>query len=125
MEDKDLGGRPPLWDNPQVLQDLVDAYFKDVYNTRKTLAGLAIHLGIERKTLYNYKERDGFLHIIKNARANIEALYEERAIYDGQPAGVIFALKNMGWSDKTETNLSVTEKKLPEWLQANEAESEL
>lgn len=93
------GGRPTNYQNPEELQRLVDDYF-DTEN-QPTLAGLAVHLGLSRKTLYNYAERDEFLHIIKKAREKVEALYEKRAIYgDKQVTGVIFALKNMGWSDR-------------------------
>jgi hypothetical protein len=97
IQPKHAGGRPPLWTDPEVLQCLVDDYFK--IDTKPTLSGLALHLGIERKTLYNYETKDEFLHIIKKARQKVEAIYEERAVYDDKPTGVIFALKNMGWSD--------------------------
>ena len=91
------GGRPPIWNKPEDLQALVDDYFNE--NDRVTLAGLAVHLGIDRKTLYNYEDKDEFFYIIKKARAKVERIYEERAIYEQQPTGVIFALKNMGWAD--------------------------
>ena len=53
-----VGGRPPIWTDPKDLQKLVDEYFDN--NKRVTLAGLAVHLGIDRQTLYNYAEKDGF-----------------------------------------------------------------
>lgn len=102
--EKHAGGRPLKFETPELLQAEVDKYF---LNTLKpTLAGLALSLGIDRQTLYNYKNRDEFFDIIKKATEMVEAKYEERLIYDGQPTGVIFALKNMGWKDKTETELS-------------------
>ena len=55
-----------------------------------------------RHTLYNYKEREEFFHIIKKATEKVEARYEKRLIYENNPTGVIFALKNMGWRDKSE-----------------------
>jgi hypothetical protein len=91
------GGRPKIWETPKQLSEVVENYFAKTL--RPTLAGLAVSLGIDRKTLYNYEERDEFFHIIKAARQRVEAIYEERAIYEPQPTGVIFALKNMGWSD--------------------------
>ncbi len=36
----------------------------------------------------------------------VEAIYEERLIYEQNQTGVIFSLKNMGWKDKTETQHS-------------------
>lgn len=90
--------RPLKYSDPQKLEKAIDSYFKD--NERPTLSGLAIHLGFEsRQTLYNYKERNEFLDIVKKARAIVESKYEERLIYENNPGGVIFALKNMGWSD--------------------------
>jgi hypothetical protein len=94
------GGRPPIWNTPEDLHTLVNSYFEST--TKWTLSGLAVYLGIDRKTLYNYEEKDEFFHIIKKARAKVESIYEERAIYENNPTGVIFALKNMGWTDKKE-----------------------
>jgi hypothetical protein len=105
-EQKHAGGRPMAYDDAGKLATAVDAYFASTL--RPTLAGLAYALGIDRQTLYNYKERDEFIDIMKRARDRVEVGYEERLIYDNQPTGVIFALKNMGWKDKTEQDLNVT-----------------
>lgn len=93
------GGRPIKFESAQALQTAVNQYLS---HDRITLAGLALYLGIDRQTLYNYAERDEFFDIIKKAREAVEAKYEERLIYESQPTGVIFALKNMGWKDKKE-----------------------
>jgi hypothetical protein len=90
-------GRPRIWKDPLELSDLIAEYFNST--DRPTLSGLAVHLEIDRQTLYNYKERDEFFDIIKRATAKVESIYEERAIYENNPTGVIFALKNMGWAD--------------------------
>lgn len=97
-------GRPLLFKTPEELQAQVDLYFAN--ESKWTLAGLAFHLGIDRQTLYNYKERDVFFDIVKKATDKVAAKYEERLIYENNPTGVIFALKNMGWSDKTEMDLT-------------------
>lgn len=102
------GGRPPLWTEPSELEKLVNDYFQST--KRPTLSGLALHLGIERKTLYNYEEKDEFLHIIKKARERVEAIYEERTIYEPNPTGVIFALKNMGWTDRVQNDTNLNAK---------------
>jgi DNA-packaging protein gp3 len=93
-------GRPMIFETPEAMEQAVQAYFD---NTDKiTLAGLALALGMSRKSLYNYEGKDDFLHIIKKAREFVEAHYEERAVYnETQVTGTIFALKNMGWSDAT------------------------
>ena len=104
MEEKHPGGRPLLFKTASELQEKVDNYF--VTQKKWTLAGLAEHLNIDRKTLYNYKDRDQFFHIIKKATEKVERIYEEKLIWENSPTGVIFALKNMGWSDKTEMDVT-------------------
>ena len=89
-----------IWKDPIELSNLIADYFNQT--KKPTLSGLAVFLEVDRHTLYNYKERDEFFHIIKKATAKVESIYEERAIYENNPTGVIFALKNMGWSDKQE-----------------------
>jgi hypothetical protein len=91
-------GRPMIWKDPIELSNLVSDYFNQT--DRPTLSGLALFLEIDRQTLYNYKDRDQFFDIIKRATSKVEAVYEERAIYENNPTGVIFALKNMGWTDR-------------------------
>ena len=97
-------GRPLKYTATE-LQTKVNEYFAT--ESKPTIAGLAVFLGVERKTLYNYKEQDELLHIIKEAIAKVEAKYEGRLIYENNPTGVIFALKNMGWKDKTESEVRV------------------
>lgn len=100
-EEKHAGGRPPIWTSPQILQKLIENYFTS--EKLPTLSGLAYSLDISRSTLYNYAEKDEFLDTIKKARARIEMIYEGMMIHGGaNVTGVIFALKNMGWADKTD-----------------------
>lgn len=119
-------GRPMIFKTAQELQEAVDDYFMPMgkiessskggtewidsgrreENLQPTLAGLALSLGISRSSLYNYEDNNEFLDIIKKARERVEATYEARLIYSQMPTGVIFALKNMGWKDKTETALT-------------------
>jgi hypothetical protein len=99
-----MTGRPLKYKTPEDLENAINDYFD---NTEKvTLSGLAVHLGIGRRTLYEYNDREAFSHIIKGAREKVEAAYEERLVYSSQPTGVIFALKNMDWRDKHETEHS-------------------
>ena len=95
------GGRPPLYSSPEELEKMVDDYFEKT--EKVTLAGLAVHLGMGRRTLYEYDKKDKYLHIIKKARERVEAWYEELALFGERPTGVIFALKNMGWKDRIDT----------------------
>jgi len=100
MVDKNKGGRPLAFKTPEELEDAVNEYFK--VEDKPTLAGLAYHIGISRKTLYNYDKKDKFLHIIKKAREKVESVYEGRLVWHPNQTGVIFALKNMNWRDKKE-----------------------
>lgn len=117
QEAKNKGGRPPIWSNPNELKVLVDAYFETT--ARPTLSGLAVYLDIDRQTLYNYKAKDEFFDILKKATAKVESIYEERAIYENNPTGVIFALKNMGWTDRVANDLTSGGEKITppiEWV---------
>ena len=96
-EKKNSVGRPPLWVNTEVVAKLIDEFFER--EPKPTLAGLATSLGMSRKTLYNYSQKDEFLPIIKSARDKIIEVYEKLLIYSSKPTGVIFALKNMEWRD--------------------------
>lgn len=109
------GGAPPFYDTPEALQLKIDEYFNGGANKRTiyteergyqislyTLAGLAYFLGFEsRQSLYDYEKRVEFSYQIKRARLRIEMNYEEN-LSDKSPTGSIFALKNMGWTDRQE-----------------------
>lgn len=67
-----------------------------------TMTGLAIYLGFEsRQSLYDYAKKDGFSYPIKRALLEVENNYE-KGLWSDKVTGVLFALKNMGWTDKQE-----------------------
>lgn len=119
-KEKHAGGRPSLWTNPEVVKKLIDEYF----NREKmpTMAGLAVSLDVSRSTLYNYADKDEFMDIIKKARWKIEEAYEKLLIYGDKPTGVIFALKNTGWTDKQETDITTKGQPLPTPIYGGKAE---
>ena len=112
----DLGGRPPMYETPEQLQEAIDRYFKsgikqktvivgkapnnyEVQIPVPTITGLCIFLGFEsRQSFYDNEKRDGFSYTIKRARLFIEQEYEEMLAI-GNTTGAIFALKNFGWTD--------------------------
>ena len=109
------GGRPPFYENSEQLQSKIKEYldncpdFQELFTKdgtkyivpQFTVSGLAYHLGFaSRQSFYDYEEREEFSYTIKRARLFIEKEYE-KALKTGN-AGVIFALKNFGWVDKTE-----------------------
>lgn len=58
-----------------------------------TMAGLAHHLGVVRKTIYNYAEREDFTLALARAKNRI-AMYAERALYHrDKTRGAMFALE--------------------------------
>lgn len=112
-EKKSNAGRPPIWTDPIELKELIFEYFTSGKGKeRPTLAGLARALKIDRQTLYNYAKKDEFFDIIKEARQRVEEAYEDRLLYESTPTGVIFALKNMGWSDNQKVDHTTQGEKL-------------
>jgi len=109
------GGRPALFKSPEELQSKIDEYFNGGAHKRTfitlsgpvelaqtTICGLAYFLGFSsRQSLLDYEKNIEFSDIIKTARLRIEMNYEE-LLLDKSPTGAIFALKNMGWTDKQE-----------------------
>lgn len=95
-------GRPPLFESAELLSEAISLYFLECKEeeTKATITGLALRLGFEsRQSLSDYSNRnEDFSYIIKRAKLCVENSYElSGTAFD------IFALKNMGWSDKTET----------------------
>lgn len=128
-----LGGRPAHYESAEEMAKEIESYadhckgefhYEDVEGkggvvTKKkvwdrypepiTITGLCLYLGFEsRQSFYDYEKRAGFSYIIKKARMIVENAYEKRLSNDvpGSATGAIFALKNMGWKDQHQTELS-------------------
>ena len=104
--------RKLVFDNPEELEEKITRYFETTAAAEKppTLSGLALFLGVARRTLLNYidsantegtskKAQCGELLVM--AKAQIECYLEERLITD-YSRGLEFVLKNgyHGWGDK-------------------------
>lgn len=125
-------GRPPLYSDPDVLQAKIDEYFKQGVPKRQmivgkkpnqqilevevpTITGLCLYVGFaDRESFCEYEKQNKFKDedtqkafslVIKKARAQIATHYEQ-LIQSGNPAGPIFALKNMGWTDRQDIDVS-------------------
>lgn len=117
-------GRPPIHTDPAEVERLVDDYFvwiggeghyekheegpdRWIWDRRPeppTVTGLALHLGFSHKqSLYDYAERPEFFDPIKRGLSRVEKHHEIQIAHGDKCTGNIFALKNMGWADKTET----------------------
>lgn len=103
---KNLGGRPLKFKTPEDLENAINQYFAEceVKEKPKTMCGLALALGIDRKTLVNYSNKDEFFHTVIKARQIVEQQNEEMLVSGkGSATGIIFSMKNnFGWVDKTE-----------------------
>lgn len=119
---KHPGGRPRIYEDPQELTKKIIEYFfseqTDCGNyvfsndlsecitmgmviKKPTVNGLALFLGFaDKSTLYEYRDRPEFSYPIKASLTLIEQYHEER-LSENNVTGAIFALKNMGWKDKT------------------------
>lgn len=96
-------GRPPHFETPEDLHAKAMEYFEDCIKEKEkvTITGLCLALGFSsRSSLDDYEKRsDEFSYIVKRCRLAVENSYEK----GGQTID-IFALKNMGWKDKSEVD---------------------
>lgn len=112
-EEKHAGGRPLAFETVEELELAVESYFAaggeawmDVGDGAQvfapTMSGLALHLGVDRRTITNYANKDEYFPTIKKARARVESALERR-LYGNNVTGIIFNLKNnFDWTDKQE-----------------------
>ena len=91
---------------PEELENKIDEYFEWVEEKELpvTITGATMFLGfVSKQSLYDYENRDGFSYPIKRLRLAVENAYELK-LHENNVTGSIFALKNMGWKDKTEVD---------------------
>jgi len=100
-------GRPPIYNTPDEFLAVAESYFadRDALEKPYTVNGLALALGMTRETLLRYGEKESFSDAVKAVRAKLEDHWETR-LAGPNAAGTIFWLKNQGWSDKTEQEIS-------------------
>ena len=102
------GGRPRIIESPEEFDKRADAYFDQCDSEEEPylVTGLALALGLSsREALCEYGKRPEFSDAVKRAKTRVEGRYE-RNLSGTTPAGAIFALKNMGWSDKQSIEMS-------------------
>jgi hypothetical protein len=99
------GGRPLKWTSVEEIKPLIDAYFTITPRKEWTITGLALALDTSRETLINYEGNDKFFDTIKKAKEMVHNAYELDLRKQGR-SGDIFALKNFGWKDKSEHDLT-------------------
>ena len=85
-----------------------------------TISGLALHLGVDRRTIVNYSNKEEYFPTIKKARARIEA-HLEKKLFGNNVTGLIFNLKNnFDWKDKSEVAQTNVEMSHEQWLESLE-----
>ena len=128
-------GATPRYKNPEEIEALIDAYFKEcdgvpytdengqplttekgaiIYKTPPkppTVTGLALALGFTtRQALLNYQGKENFVDTISRAKTVIEE-YAERRLFDRDGCnGAKFSLANnfKGWSEKQEIKAQIS-----------------
>lgn len=142
-------GRPRLFNSSEELQKKVGEYFEFIKGEKEwvtgsdddgkpvdvekwirfpeppTITGLAYFLGFEsRQSIHDYEKNGEFSYTIKRARILVEKYYEIYLTSGNSPSGAIFALKNFGWVDKTEsdTKVSFSGIKPIEWVTTKDVE---
>lgn len=116
-QEKRQVGRPRIFSSPEEFDARVDNYIKLCRATDGTdnpepitLTGMVLALGFSCKdSFYQYEKYPEFSESVKRARTFIEQAYEKRMIKDGNLAGSIFALKNLGWKDRQDVYINETE----------------
>jgi hypothetical protein len=135
MAEKNKGGRPPIYKDVEDFAAKIDEYFEwvkgeyvdeQIVNVitlepefikrwirepeRVTLTGLALFLGFEsRQSLQDYKKKPKFSYPLKRALTRVEQQYEN-FLFERNSTGAIFALKNFGWTDKSQVDVDHTSK---------------
>jgi hypothetical protein len=72
-----------------------------------TITGLALFLGFNsRQEFEDYEQTGKWGDTLKKARLQVEAIYEQK-LHQPSPSGAIFALKNLGWGEKSEDKVSI------------------
>ena len=101
-------GRPLQIKTPEEFAALADAYLAECKSAEKrpTMNGLVLALGMSsRQSLHNYESYPEFVDAVKRARTMVEVEWEQ-GLTGTNAAGTIFWLKNQGWTDRTEQQIS-------------------
>lgn len=107
-------GHPPCFKTKEELSKAVESYFASLivpyydqfgspigfkWIGKPTIGGLAIHLGCDRATIFNYGKSDRYFDVIKGAKDVIHAFNEEMLSEGKNVVGAINTLVNLrqGW----------------------------
>jgi hypothetical protein len=114
------GGKPPFFSSPQEMEQKIKEYFDyvDAENEKgnldtppsyepPTISGLMLYLGFsDLVSLLDYeKKSEEYAILIKRAKAIVMKIHEHR-LSGTTPTGSIFWLKNFGWKDTQQMDLT-------------------
>lgn len=102
-------GRPLKIETPEQMAKIINNYFENTTENKITITGLCLALGLDKSTFYDYEKREGYKEIVNRARLIVENSYEISLRENGR-TGDIFALKNFGWVDKQEQEITETKR---------------
>lgn len=112
-------GRPPKYEETEEdlkrMGDLIDDYFAHIAAEGKppTVTGLTLHIGFaDKSSLYDHRDIPYFSHVIKRALTKVESHHETNVAFGDKCTGNIFVLKNMGWKDKNDIDVTTNGKDL-------------
>ena len=101
-------GAKPFYKTPEEMAEKAIEYFESLKENqeRATVTGLVYFLGFaDKKSLRDYREKEAFSPLIKRMLLLVEKSYE-MMLGDKASTGAIFALKNMGWIDRVNTDIT-------------------
>lgn len=101
-------GRPPLYNNPDELEEAIDNYFDTCFkdsdekgnnatlNDRPSITGMALFLFGGKSTMHKYENIPEFSSLLKSAKEYVERFYESE-LFGEYFGGAKFALMQCGW----------------------------
>ena len=108
---RDIYTKREKFKDKEELQERIDLFY-DMCNDLRvpiTYTGLMLVLGLNNKNqLSGLRYHEEYGEIVRSAIASVEFFYETQ-LSGGKPVGAIFALKNFGWSDRTDVAIADTD----------------
>lgn len=101
-------GRHTKYKDADELENMINQYFEECARDHEptTITGLVLFCGYaNRVSFYELEDKPEFTNAIKKARTRIEKGYE-RNLHRPGCTGSIFALKNFGWRDDKQIDVT-------------------
>ncbi len=104
---KDMYSRRPRFQDKEELKERIDLFYDmcECLNIPVTYTGLMLVLGLNKNQLSVLRYHPEYGELVSAAIASVEFFYESK-LSEGKPVGAIFALKNFGWSDRTDVAIA-------------------